>query len=118
MSFDLAVWFEDEPITPMRATAKFLDWCEEPSEDHSSPDPRAEVAAFLDELTARYPDLTADNYAGSPWAEPLTVAEDIVLASAVFPRAAEVCRTVFELAGRHGLLVFDPQSGSLHVPQR
>ncbi|MFI6294519.1 hypothetical protein ACIBEJ_23210 [Nonomuraea sp. NPDC050790] len=117
MSFDLAVWFEDEPITPLRATAKFLDWCEAPGED-SPPGARAEVAAFVDDLTARYPDLTADNYAGSPWAEPLTVAEDIVLASAVFPRAAEVCRTVFELAGRHGLVVFDPQSGSVHAPQR
>ncbi|MFI6498237.1 hypothetical protein [Nonomuraea typhae] len=114
MSFDLAVWFEDEPITPLRATAKFLDWCESTAEAVEAP--RAEVAAFLDDLTARYPDLTADNYAASPWAEPLTVADGTVLASAVFPRAAEVCRTVLDLAERHGLIVFDPQSGTLHTP--
>lgn len=113
MSFDLAVWFEDRPITALEAASRFLDWCEG---DGEPGEPRPEVAAFLAELTARFPDLTADNYASSPWSAPLTVGEDVVLASAVFPRAAEVCRAVLELAGRHRLVVFDPQSGTVLNP--
>ncbi|GGL11123.1 hypothetical protein Sme01_15420 [Sphaerisporangium melleum] len=70
--------------------------------------PLAEVAAFYDALTGEFPDLTEGGYASSPWATPLTVGEEFLVMSIVFPRAAEVCRTVLHLAADRGFVCFDP----------
>ncbi|MEU4407442.1 MULTISPECIES: hypothetical protein [unclassified Streptosporangium] len=104
MSFDLGVWFGTEPITAREALLRYLAW----DESGAAPgEPRPEVAAFYEELTALFPDLTAENYGTSPWSEPLTVGEDFVLMNAVFPRAGEVCRVVLEMAARHRLVLFE-----------
>ncbi|MFC7380723.1 hypothetical protein [Sphaerisporangium rhizosphaerae] len=81
------------------------------SEPVSGPVPQ--VAAFYDALTEEFPDLTDGDYATSPWATPLTVGDEFVVMSIVFPRAAEVCRTVLRLADRHDLVCFDPHPDEL-----
>ncbi|GAA4187797.1 hypothetical protein GCM10022252_22010 [Streptosporangium oxazolinicum] len=105
MSFVLGAWLGAEPITAQEALRRYLVWDEG---DAVPGEPRPEVAAFYEELTAVFPDLTADNYGASPWSEPLTVSEDFVLMNAVFPRAGEVCRVVLEMARRHRLVLFEP----------
>jgi hypothetical protein len=105
VSFDLGVWFGAEPITAQEALRRYLVW----DASGAAPDePRPEVAAFYEELTALFPDLTAENYGASPWSEPLTVGEEFVLMNAVFPRAGEVCRVVLEMVPRHRLVLFEP----------
>ncbi|MBB2911190.1 hypothetical protein FHS43_002455 [Streptosporangium becharense] len=106
MSFDLGVWVGAGPITADEAFRRYAAW----SDGDAVPgEPSPETAAFYDELTSVFPDLTAENYGTSPWSEPLTVSEDFVLMNAVFPRAGEVCRAVLELARRHPLVLFDPE---------
>ncbi|MER5644462.1 hypothetical protein [Streptosporangium sp. NPDC002524] len=105
MSFDLGVWFGAEPLTAREALHRYLVW---DASGAAPGEPRPEVAAFYEELTALFPDLTAENYGASPWSEPLTVGEDFVLMSAVFPRAGEVCRAVLEMVRRHPLVLFEP----------
>ncbi|MEZ0075605.1 hypothetical protein [Planotetraspora sp. GP83] len=123
MSFELGVWWEAFPITEEEASLKYAAWCrgersrgDRRRGDGATAEPRFEVAAFYEELTSDFPDLTADNYGSSPWSTPLTVGADFVLMSMVFPRAGEVCRVVQELAVRHGLVCFDPHGESVRAP--
>ncbi|MEU8378398.1 hypothetical protein [Streptosporangium sp. NPDC048865] len=105
MSFDLGVWLGTEPVTAQEALRRYHARNENDAVPGES---RPEVVAFYEELTAVFPDLTADNYGASPWSEPLTVGEDFVLMSAVFPRSGEVCRVVLEMAWRHQGVLFEP----------
>ncbi|WP_248961111.1 hypothetical protein [Sphaerisporangium perillae] len=146
MSVDLGVWYERTPITAEEAARKYAAWCAgeslggcgalpdtaEPSANGTATaaaerpggegtvmgaaGPAPEVLAFYDALTGDYPDLTDGDYQTSPWATPLTVGDDFVVMSIVFPRAGEICRAVLELAGRHNLVCFDPRPD--HVPFR
>ncbi|WP_433364756.1 hypothetical protein [Streptosporangium sp. CA-115845] len=105
MSVELGVWLGAEPITAQEALRRYLVWSRS---DAVPGEPRPETAAFYEELTSLFPDLTAENYAVSPWSAPLIVGEEFVLMDAVFPRAGEVCRVVLELARRHPLVLFEP----------
>ncbi|GII75716.1 hypothetical protein Sru01_06980 [Sphaerisporangium rufum] len=107
MSFEIGVWYADPPITAEEALRRYLAWCDAVPE---ATEPSAPVTAFYADLTRELPDLTAENYAASPWATPLTVGDDFVLMDAVFPRAAEACRVVLRLAGEHRMVCFDPQT--------
>lgn len=107
MSFDLGVWCAESPITAEEATRKYISQRDGASE---AAQPCPEVTAFYEALTRHLPDLTADNYESSPWSTPLTVGDEFVMMSVVFPRAGEVCRAVLDLAERHGLVCFDPQA--------
>ncbi|MGC5015322.1 hypothetical protein ACLQ2R_31570 [Streptosporangium sp. DT93] len=105
MSFDLGVWLGAEPLSADEALRRYLV---RSGSEVACGEPSPETAAFYEELTSVFPDLTAENYATSPWSEPLSVGEDFVLMSAVFPRAGEVCRTVLEMSWRHPLVIFEP----------
>ncbi|MDH2424999.1 hypothetical protein [Sphaerisporangium sp. TRM90804] len=107
MSVDLGVWYARTPLTPEEAARKYVEWR---AGAHPEAEPAPEVSAFYDALTRAYPDLPDADYETSPWATPLTVGDDFVVMSIVFPRAGEICRAVLELAERHGFVCFDPQA--------
>ncbi|GII58113.1 hypothetical protein Pth03_65020 [Planotetraspora thailandica] len=114
MSFDLGVWFEPARITGDAATEKYVRLCEGDATGLVEP---PAVGAFHAELTAEFPDLDElDDAAGSPWSAALTVSESHVLMSMIWSRADEMAARVVELAHRHGLVCFDPQSATLHLP--
>ena len=99
MSFDLAVWYETAPITVDVADAWLAALYE--SEVPEGITPRPEIAAFVEDLRAAAPAL-----------EP-TVGADFVLMSFT---ADELRQTVHELAARHGLVCYDPQTERVAQP--
>ena len=74
--------------------------------------------SFYTELTTRYPDRGAAAHSrDSPWAyTPLHVATDHLEMRLRETCSDEVLLTVERLAGEHGLLLFDPQDGSVYPP--
>lgn len=77
------------------------------------------VLAFHEELIARFPGLESlgvDDLDGSAWSmSPDATSSRVVLCMA-WSRVAETMPFVLELAGRHGLVCFDPTAGVVHDP--
>jgi hypothetical protein len=116
MSFDLAVWYEPAIVTAEEAARKYERILErEPGTVVA--DPRA--AGFHRELIARYPnlsDLTVDEFEDSPWAMDPSVVVDAVILSMSWSMAEPALPYIRELAERHELVCYDPQSGAVYSP--
>ncbi|MET8449073.1 hypothetical protein [Streptomyces sp. NPDC005209] len=117
LSFDLGVWSAD--VRPSRAEAldTYRRLCEgEPAAVSAA----AAVSAFHAALMAELPEPTdgADETgeSSSPWSAGLDVGDGHVLMAMGWGQAAQVAPRVIDLAGRHGLICFDPQTGDVHVP--
>ncbi|SDY56476.1 hypothetical protein SAMN05444365_102664 [Micromonospora pattaloongensis] len=115
MSFDLVVWAMDHGSTSADVQAAH-ELCRQGEHVDGEPDRR--IAAFYTELTAAYPDRgPAAGAPESPWAvDPLHVATDHVEMRLRPACADEVLLTIERLAGEHGLLLLDPQDGSVYPP--
>ncbi|GAA1875524.1 hypothetical protein GCM10009687_49470 [Asanoa iriomotensis] len=82
--------------------------------EHVAGRPHPRIADFYAAITAAYPDRRTD---GSPWAAtPLHVATDHVEMKLDEDCPDEVLLAVEELAGKHGLMLFDPQGGTVYPP--
>lgn len=118
MSYDLVVWFEPAGITLDRAVRRFGEIIEGETEveiDQAHP----RVAAFLRELTGRYPDpdgLAIEEIDRSPWSQSLSVMSAAVFLPIVWSRADEVDAVVRNLANQHGLVLYDPQNDRVQHP--
>lgn len=107
MSFDLGVWHEPALLTADEAAAKYKALCEGADfPAHES------VAAFRDDVTAQYPDLTAD--LNSPWSAALGVTGAAVVMAIQWASSLEVVGVIRDLAERHDLVCYDPQAGIVH----
>ncbi|MFC4529410.1 hypothetical protein [Sphaerisporangium dianthi] len=106
LTADLVLGGDPAPAGDTASTSG-LAWTDEKAAQAGAGGPVAEVIAFYDALTDEFPDLPDGDYRTSPWATPLTVGDEFVVMSIVFPRAAEVCRTVLRLAADHDLVCFD-----------
>ncbi|MGW1537091.1 hypothetical protein [Streptomyces aureus] len=120
MSFDLAVWFESGRVSAADATRTYMRLCDE---DLAGAGVVANegVDAFHRELTGRFPELSSAADDGpevepSPWAAGLDVSAAHVIMPMSWSRADETAPEVVALAGRHGLVCFDPQAQVLHRP--
>jgi hypothetical protein len=116
MSFDLAVWRENAPVTAPDA-AKTYEQLRGGSRAGVASDSR--VAAFYAQLTRRYPEpdaLDERSRDSSPWAAALDVSPAHVIMAIVGSRAGELIPFVRELAARHELVCFDPQQEVVHQP--
>lgn len=114
MSYDFCVFYTIEPLTHDDAGELYqaLVGAEVPSTVEPSPP----IAAFLAELTGRYPDIddvAESEVANNPWAGGFEVGQGHVAMTIRPARAPEVGRLVVELAARHGLVCFDPQEGEI-----
>ncbi|KUL32628.1 hypothetical protein [Actinoplanes awajinensis] len=105
MSFDLYVWHEPDPITPVIAENKLRRWREGEAGVFR---PHPAVPEMLAALQGRFP----------PNAGAWTVAptpSDAILALAVsWSRAGEVGAATVALAREHGLICYEPQSHLLN----
>jgi hypothetical protein len=115
MSYDLAVWEGERPASDEEAAAAFeelMDALE--AGDFDPPTPR--IQAYVAALLARYPDLTTDDGADSPWATGPLLAEAFGTAI-YFPiswsGAEEVSAFAAQVAADHGLVCYDPQTETL-----
>lgn len=121
MSFDLAVWHTDEPLTSERAAEIYLRLCHDwPYLNGNS----AAVTAFYEELTGRWHeiDIIPEHHIGDfdhcPWSCALSRSGMAVVMTCVWSEAAAVAEFVERLARKHGLLLFDPQSNRVVLPEQ
>lgn len=118
MSFDLWVWREEEPVTAREALLKYRWMVSE--EERSGPEPEmvpdGRVGEFYDDVCGVYPPLElADGE--SPWSmSPFLVPDNYVALSMRYAEARDAAPAVIEMAMRHGLVCFDPQSVHVHNP--
>jgi hypothetical protein len=119
MSFDLGVWYSDNPLTNQEAADIYLKLCE--GQPILTGGHRA-VEAFYSELTSRWqeidtvPDDRVGDFDFCPWSCALDKRDIHVVMSCVWPKADEVAAFVSELALKHSLVLFDPQEGIVHLP--
>jgi hypothetical protein len=120
MSFDLGVWKSEAPLTHEQAAGIYVNLCENwPYLEGES----RSVGTFYDELTRRWPELDTvpeeqiDNMQYCPWSSALSRSGMAVVMSCVWSISDEVAAFVKELANKHGLVLFDPQSGSVVLPE-
>lgn len=116
MSFDLAFWVGPSPKDDDAAAAEFERLYELYVGDTPVP-PVPELLAFLDEIMARYPDLTNlsdEDVDDGVWSDgPLVnnAQGPLLYLGIVWSRVDEVVPFLVERARAHQLVVFDPQSG-------
>ncbi|GAB2917844.1 hypothetical protein GCM10027280_01080 [Micromonospora polyrhachis] len=112
MTFDLVVWALEAgaPAANVRAAH---ERCRQGQHLQSAPDPR--LVSFYRAITARYPDRPPRP--GTPWAVlPLHTAADHIEMNLTESCPDQVLLDIERLAATHGLLLFDPQDGSVYPP--
>ena len=116
MSFDLAVLAPppDGQLTAYEAQRMFQR-CTRPG-PHDVGDLDLRIVAFYTDLQARYPDHPPID--PTPWmSTPLDTGIDHVIMNITYSaRGDAAVEAVLELAHRHGLVVFDPQSADAYPP--
>ena len=121
MNFDLGVWKSTPGLTATSASFTYSGLCQ--GERTSEPlGAEAAITAFYDELIGTWPEVGSKSVKlrskpeDSPWAGPLLHAADYVLMSCEWEHAEIVVAYVVALAGKYGLVVFDPQSEEVYLP--
>ncbi|MGW0846155.1 hypothetical protein ACWD26_39685 [Streptomyces sp. NPDC002787] len=106
MSFDLAFWRQETIPTSEEAAHVYdqlADGLTGVVEESSA------IDAFYESVISAIPDLTEENMNDSPWASPLYVTSECVMASISWSRAKEVSSLLLDLASSHRLFAYDPQ---------
>ncbi len=126
MSFDLSVWYSPRPLTAAEADELCSTFHGNASGNgngngngnrQATPDER--LTRFVDELTSRFPqidDVADDEIEECPWNCAFDLSPTHVRIPIMWSRAEEVTSFVLALAGRHGLVCYDPQSRKVHLP--
>jgi len=116
VSFDLVVWAMDSDASADDVGAAF-ELCQQGEHEAGEPHPR--ITGFYTGITAAYPDHggPAAVVPHSPWeVTPLHVATDHVEMKLSDVCADDVLLAVERLAAENGLLLFDPQGGTVYPP--
>lgn len=112
VSFDLVVFTLEAGASRADIRAAH-ELCRQGQHVAGVPGPR--ITSFYRAVTHAYPDRPAGP--ASPWqVSPLHVATDHVEMRLTESCADEVLLTIERLAAEHGLLLFDPQDGSVYPP--
>ncbi len=119
MSCDFSVWFPDQRLSNEEAGDLYGKLCEG---DTRGVSPHPAVDAFYAELTALHPEIDTipeeriDDHEYCPRSCALDRSAGHVNMACVWSQAGQVERLVKGLARKHGLAVFDPQSGIISYP--
>ena len=109
MSFDLGLWDADRPPEVAEAERRFDQLRRG---DDPTPAPSARITALTDECEQRWPAAAA----GAPLTATRTPSG---LLAAIQPEAAAgLYGELAEMAERHGVVLYDPQSGVVRIPSR
>ncbi len=108
MSYDLLVWEGDRPANDEDAAELVPSLCEQYLEESPLP-PTPSIAAYVQALIERYPELDVDD--NSPWTGPLLsdASGPIVSIPIRWDRQEDASAWAAQLAHDHGLVCFDPQ---------
>jgi len=119
MSCDFGVWFPHKRLSHREAGELYVRLCES---DISGIQPHPAVDAFYADLTAKHPEIDTvpedriDDHDYCPWSCALDRSPGHVIMPCVWSKADYVARLVHELALKHGLAVYDPQSDRITYP--
>jgi hypothetical protein len=119
MSFDLGVWYPRKRVGNEEAGHLYACLCDG---DTRGAQPHPAVDMFYAELTARHseihtvPEKKLDDHDFCPWSCKLDHSSGHVILSCVASKADFVHQVVQELARKHGLAMYDPQSGVVTYP--
>jgi hypothetical protein len=120
MSYDLGVWYPHKRLSDEEAGKLYVGLCEGAAE---GPTAHPAVEAFYQELTAKHPEIDTvpddriDDHDYCPWSCALDHSPGYVVMPCVWSKADYVDRYVRELARKHGLAVYNPQSGTISYPE-
>jgi hypothetical protein len=119
MSCDLGVWYPQKRIGNKEAGELYARLCDG---DSSGVVRHPAIDAFYAELTARHPEIDAipkeriDDHDYCPWSCKIDHSPGHVIMSCVWSKATYVGQLVRDLARKHGLAVYDPQSDVVVYP--
>lgn len=119
MSCDLGVWYPQRRIDNREAGELYARLCDG---DTRGVMPHPAVDAFYAELTAKHPEIDTipeekiDDHDFCPWSCKLDHSPGHVIMSCVWSKATYVSQLVQNLASKHGLAVYDPQSDEVTYP--
>jgi hypothetical protein len=116
MSYDLGVWYSKSSLSDQEAGDLYsklsgLEWM--PAETSPA------VEAFYKGLTSLYPEINSvpeSEIDSCPWNCALHRSGGHVLICIAWSRVEEVAPIVISMAGKQGLICFDPQTGKVHLP--
>jgi hypothetical protein len=112
MSFDLAVWMPNgQSLTADEATRRYAELCSRPLESFV---PGKDMQEFIEEVVQCYR-LVAKND-DDPWAAGPDLTDDIAIMAIRSELAPLVGPIVQDVAGRRGLVYFDPQKSFVQGP--
>jgi hypothetical protein len=119
MSFDLGVWHPQKRIGNEEAGELYVRLCDG---DAGGIAPHPAIDAFYAELTAKHPEIDSipegqiSGHDDCPWSCKLDHSPNHVIISCVWPKATYVNQLVRNLARKHGLALYDPQSDVVTYP--
>lgn len=111
MSFDLAFW-RQESIPTAEEAAYVYDQLVDGLMGVVDESPA--IDNFYQSVISVIPDLTEENMEDSPWASPLYVTGECVIAAISWSQSKEVSSLLLDLASGHGLIAYDPQEQLVH----
>jgi len=120
MSCDFGVWFPHQRLSDSEAGKLYRRLCQS---DTSGVQPRPAVDAFYADLIAKHPEIDTipddriDDHDYCPWSCALDRSPGHVIMPCVWSKADYVEELVHELAQRHGLAVYNPQSSHVTYPE-
>lgn len=106
MSFDLIFWCQ-KVIPTSEEAAQVYDQLTDGLTGIVEESPAIEN--FRQAVISEFPDLTEESIDESPWAAPLYVTGECVIAAISWSRSSEVSSALLYLASAHGLTAYDPQ---------
>src|SRR5581483_928194 len=96
MSHDFALWASDDPLENEEAHKIYLALAESGKCDAIKPSPK--IAALLQDLVAKWPELNASNVDQSPWASPFATSDSHAIVAIAPSRVWDVWPFLGDLA--------------------
>lgn len=119
MSCDFAVWHTEARLSNAEAIRVYHALC---NGDTSAVSSSASIDAFYSEITALHPEIddipeeAIDDHDLCPWSVAFDRSQGHLIMCCVWSKAEYVGELVLQLATKHGLAMFDPQSELIVYP--
>lgn len=119
MSCDYSVWNTAVRLSDKEAGALHIRLCDG---DTSGVVPHPGIAAFYAELTAQHPEIDVipgdeiGDFDLCPWSIAFDRSDGHIIMCCVWPKADYVGTLVSQLAKKHGIAFYDPQSERIVYP--
>lgn len=119
MSCDFGVWFPSKQLTNEEADKLYAQLCEGEIDGIT---PHPSIDSFYKEITSRHPEIDdvpdddIDDLDLCPWSIAFDRSDGHLLMSCVWSKAEYVESLIKDLAKKHGLAVYDPQTETITYP--